>query len=286
MVGDEERRWRPLSVRRAGGENVTDYETLHEGVPPWLRASLREWVTARLQPERYWSTERLQKLERELRLPLSWDRDPASSLLADMESDEDLFLDVVDYLLRDVRWIPNHPNYDLISIMLMLQEAGSAWEVVSSGDSYRLERRVLEGVVDSARDAFEVKGPGDYLRNAWTAAYGRHPNPTTAYSDAVKAVEAAARAIVTPKDEKATLGKMVSALRDAPQKWDIVLAARPGFDKVEVVGAMADLICQGQTDRHGTPNPTPVNQEQAEAALHLAVALVHWFASGSIRVRS
>lgn len=283
---NDEGRWRPLSVRRAGGDAAVEYEALHEGVPPWLKQSLRAWVTSRLQPKGYWSTDRLQRLERVLRRPLAWDRDPGDALLVDLEEDDDLFLEVVDYLLRDLRWSADKSNYELVSILMMLQEAGSAWEVASRGHGYALERRVLEGVAASARKAFEAKGPGDHLRRAWAAAYGRDPDPSMAYSQAVKAVEAAAQPIVSPDDAKATLGKMVVALRDKPEKWDVVLAARPDFDRVTVVRLMAELLWQGQTDRHGMANPRPVTQDQAEAAVHLAVVMVQWFTAGSIRRRS
>lgn len=279
-----EGRWRPLRVRQAGGKAVVDYEALHEGVPPWLMESLTAWVAGFFMGARgRWDADRLRQLERELRLPLAWNDDPGNTLLADLQRDEDLFLDVVDYLLRDLRWFANQPNYQLRSVVDMLKEAGSAWEVTRDGRGFRLQRRVLEVVAASARQVFEVKGAGDHLRKAWAAAYGRQPDPSRAYSEAVKAVEAAAQPIVTPKDPKSTLGKMIPVLRDAPAKWEVVLVARPDFDRVAVVQFMAELLWQGQTDRHGTPSPVPVSQEQAEAAVHLAALLVQWFTGGSIR---
>ncbi len=117
----------------------------------------------------------------------------------------------------------------------MLQEAGSAWLVASRDEGYALERRLAEAVVASAREALDVEGPEEHLRRAWVATYGLQPEP-----------------VVTPAETKATLGKMVPALRDAPGKWDVVLAARLGLDQVEVLRLMADLLWQGHTDRHGT----------------------------------
>lgn len=134
----------------------------------------------------------------------------------------------------------------------MLQEAGSAWLVASRDEGYALERRLAEAVVASAREALDVEAPEEHLRRAWVATYGLHPDASRAYAEAVKAVEAAAQPVVTPAETKATLGKMVPALRDAPGKWEVVLAARLGFDQVEVLRPMADLLWQGHTDRHGT----------------------------------
>lgn len=179
---DEEGRWRPLTVRQAGGKAVVDYEALHEDVPSWLRQSLTAWVMAFFNEGAAWDTDLLRQLERELRLPLAWNDHPGSTLVGDLQRDDDLFLDVVDYLLRDLRWIANGTNYQLTSIVRMLEEAGSAWEVAGrDGGGYRLQRRVLEAVAASARQAFEAKGPGDHLRKAWAAAYGRQPDPSTAY---------------------------------------------------------------------------------------------------------
>jgi hypothetical protein len=266
---------------------VEDYEALHEGVPPWLRPSLEAWVRDLLRSPSTgrWSFEKLRKLERELRLPLNGtESSVADSFLMVLHEDDDVFLEVVDYLLRDLGLLS---STSLLPIITMLNEAGSAWRVVRKSHGFGLERRVPEEVAASAKEAFAAEGgAGRHLQKAWSVTYGRHPNPTEAYAEAVKAVEAAAKPVVTPNDDKTTLGKMVSALRDRPEKWDVVLAAPSGFDKVDVVRLMAQLLCQGQTDRHGGGGHGPITQNEAEAALHLAVVLVHWFTSGAIRTRS
>lgn len=60
--------------------------------------------------------------------------------------------------------------------------------------------------------------------------------------------------------------------------------APPGFDRVEVVRLMADLLWRGQIDRHGrNPLLGAVTQEEAEAAVHLATVVVQWFTAGSVR---
>ena len=110
---------------------------------------------------------------------------------------------------------------------------------------------------------------------------GRNPNPSVAYSQAIKATEAAAKPVVTPTDDLATLGKIIRAIRDRPAKWTVVLdKASPGQ-----IADMADLIWKGPVDRHGSddPNaPLAVTQEEADAAFHIALGLVRIFVSGAI----
>lgn len=258
---------------------MIQYESLHEGVPAWLRQSLEDWTKDYLTDEYgVFVDNLLQQLERDLRLPLDWPKAPGGLLMLKLRSNTDLALDVVDYLLHR-----GADPYAAVRLNSMLEGAGSAWRVGAEGETFALERRVPEGVEASARAAIAVPGPGEHLSRAWSAAYGRQPTPSVAYGEAVKAVEAAAQPVVTPADRKATLGKMITALRDAPGKWEVVLAGPPGFDQVEVARLMAEVLWKGQTDRHGNTEPVPVTQAQAEAAVQLAVLLVQWFVTGAIR---
>jgi hypothetical protein len=72
------------------------------------------------------------------------------------------------------------------------------------------------GVPREVGDAYERPTTPDdriseHLRAAWAGVYNLNPNPTAGYDHAVNAVEAAAWPVVTPDDEKATLGKIISA---------------------------------------------------------------------------
>ncbi len=281
-----ESRWVPLSRR-----GQADAEALHEGVPPWLRQSLWDWVYGLITGttelgQRFPDKPLLQRLERRLKTQFQWGQGVSGAVknLAGKASiDEEFLLDLVDALLVDI-----NPDFEGAAageyLESVLVEGGSVWGVAVRDGRLGLERRVDETVTAAAREVIGASGAaGEHLTRAWTEAYGRSPDPSAAYSEAVKAVEAAAKPTLTPKDDKATLGKMVPALRDGEGKWDVVLAARPEFNKVEAVRLMADLLWQGQTDRHGRPDPRPVTQEQAEAAVHLAVLLVHWFSSGVVR---
>jgi hypothetical protein len=124
------------------------------------------------------------------------------------------------------------------------------------------------------------------LSAAWVAAYGRHAIASRAYSEAIKAVEAASIPVVLPGQKMVTLGKVIRELRDHPDRFQLVINAKEGSGPADIsaVHAMLSLLWEGQTDRHGAPTPTvPVTPEAAAAAVHLAVTLVQWFQSGAVQ---
>lgn len=213
-------------------------------------------------------------------------------LLNALFEDDDLVLDAVDFLLHTQG--PAYGQAD--SLERALREAGSAWKVVENvGEpGYRLEERVDPTVAAATVTALAAGRPGQYLREAWTALYGRQPNPDHAYGEAVKAVEAAARPVLAPNDSSATLGKMVGQLKAQPVGHSVALKgfgdSGPGrtgdVDAITIARLMAQLLWTGQHDRHGDFNPSrpiSVSKEEAEAAVHLAVLLVQWLSSGAMK---
>lgn len=279
--------WRRLSEREGLAEPD---DSLYEGVPPWLRKSLEHWVDSQIMVEE-WGQDAprahlLREIERRCRIELKWRDGEFSahrSLIGLMESDPRKFLDVVDALLT--HHADDDAAYDLKQI---LSEGGSLWKVDFREDRWVLERRVEATVAGAAQSAMRRGRAGELLSRAWGEMYGREPNPSAAYRDAVRAVEAAAQPIVLPKDPKATLGKIIPAMRDAPAKWRVVLQP-DGIDPVDAVIAMLELLWRAQHDRHGDPDtarPLVVSDREAEAAVHLAATLVHLFSSGALTVSS
>lgn len=232
--------------------------------------------------------DRLLRLERELHLEPAVDS--TENLIRHLAGDDRLCLDVVEYLLRDLRGWQQYGEESIVGLAKMLAEANSVWEVVSWGgereDEFTLERRISETAAAAAREAFKVPRAGDHLRKAWHATYGLSPDPSEAYLEAVQAVEAAAKPVVSPNNPKTTLGTVIDDLGKAPGKWEVVLGGLPALDQVQAVRGMGRLLWKGHTNRHGSDDPAysiPPTQEQAEAGVHMAVLLVQWFASGSLR---
>jgi hypothetical protein len=290
MTDELDTRWHPLSLRESG--DYSAYDALRPGIPSHLRTSLWKWVADLLPTE-----DDLLRVERKLRIdqlvyiPLG--RDWALEQLQKRAfADEEFFLDVVDLLLSelDIRpRLPDHPRYqdylaakvNMTLLMGMLNDGGSLWRVGATDKRLQLERRV-ESTVEAAAE--QVMDRGDksarHLRLAWSAVYGRHPDAGKGYGEAIKAMEAAAIPVVLPRTNAGTLGKVIAALRDKPAKWAVDLKHPEPARQVLILADMLDLVWKGQTGRHGDPDPVApisVSQEQAEAAVHLAVTVVQWF---------
>ena len=228
----------------------------------------------------------MREVERALEISLDWRSDTrAKTSLAHLAvSHGTSGIDILDYIVH--RMGQQTLTTDLSSA---LTEAGSAWRV--NADFTGLERRVEETVSEAAAVAMQHGKSGQLLREAWVAVYGVSPDPSKAYGQAIKAVEVAAHSLVTPNDAIATLGKMIGELRANPNKFTLSLAGKGDTastgdtSAVTITRLMMQLLWTGQHDRHGnfdTTQPISVSQQEAEAAVHLAVLLVQWFETGII----
>jgi len=173
----------------------------------------------------------------------------------------------------------------------LLMSGGSALRV--NADHTGLEARVSEttfqGVgraVSTASAQKEAGSAGQHLAAAWTALTGRNPDPSKSYGESIKAVEAAAQAVVEPRNARATLGTMLKVLeRSAPGTFSTAIPEKdPARKDVDLLVDMMKRLWQGQTSRHGSQAGTTLEtQEQAEMAMFIAVTLVEWFAGGLVR---
>jgi hypothetical protein len=293
-MSDQGEPWRPLSRRHDPG-----YDSLYDFVPAWLQPSLWAWVyphlhyTGQASGHELVDQHRLHELERRLRIEFDWSRAPGSALEQlkfMMRNDKagKFALDVVDLLASDMS-VTSHRD-DLDRLEQILKEAGSAWTVVTRDGVGRLERRVDATVAESATNVMQESGrAGELLSKAWGAIYGRKPDASSGYRYAVKAVEAAAKPVISPGNASTTLGTVIRDMKAAPQKWTVRMSPAGRVDAMETLINMVQLLWKAQFDRHGTPDPNvpiDVSQEEAETALHLATTLVHWFSRGGITARA
>lgn len=181
-------------------------------------------------------------------------------------------LDVIDYILARTRtWESNHLEY----LAARLLEGGSVWRATPRG----LERRVGETLQVLAESAIATGSrPAQYLAQGWHKAWGRIPDASGAYRDAVRAVEAAYQPIVSPKNELTTLGTVIQDIRNKPSKFSVRLRADEPEQSVGRLLATLELLWKAEFDRHGTPDeevPLNVSLEEAQDAVALATTLVH-----------
>ncbi|WP_454853922.1 hypothetical protein [Promicromonospora soli] len=207
------------------------------------------------------------------------------TLKTSWSADRDI-LPFVDYLIAiegEGRW-ESQAITDLEEILL---ECGSAWKVGTREGHVGLERRVPLGVQEAADHVMATSGrAGERLSGAWHATFGVSPDPSKAYSLAVKAVEdAAIGGTVPPNQPSPTLGNVIRQL-EKDGDWNLPLTREdPKAPTSETVVRMLRALWRGHHDRHGGDPGAPqsVSQDEAEAAVMLAVPLVQWFTSGAVR---
>jgi hypothetical protein len=261
-----------------------------EGLPPYLMGPVLEWVGSRFY-EPLHRTPR-SKLATAIQLvfrldePLDDGRHEGAieDLLSRMRADEGLALDVVDYVLHNVRGVVEvyeEASEVVHDLDMRLELGGSVWEVsAASNGAYQLSRRAVGPVRDVIGNLVASDRAHSHLMNAWDKLAGRHPDPSAAYREAIRAVEAAAKPVIAPKDQLATLGKMIRALGDKPEKWTTTLGT------VEDVKRQMESVWKGQLDRHGTDDgavPVSVSAEESDAAFHVCLTLVRLFVGGHVR---
>lgn len=266
--------------------------TLHPDVEAWLEQPLRGWLFDVLESDEDFS--------RSVALRLRLAKDPRelySGVLLRASTGE--LLDVVDAVLQlHGDWDAYHSPYRssrrvewheaVTALEMMLSEGGSLWTV--DHVERRLVRRVDE-TVQAAMDAAITSAKGgaaSHLRAAWAAAYGRDPDPDKVFNEAIRAVEELACPLVEEKKaggNRSTLGTVIGELNNASAKWELLLPDKSGAPRdVKSLVGMMETLWQAQHSRHGGgSNSRRQSQEEAEAAVHLAVLLVQWLSTGVLR---
>ncbi|HWA55232.1 MAG TPA: hypothetical protein VG816_13770 [Solirubrobacterales bacterium] len=204
-----------------------------------------------------------------------------------MTQNQEFALDVLDWMLHDWHHFAAPENVEtwVRQLNQMLHDGGSAWEAVARGEHFGLSRRAIGPVVDVLEHtATEATRAHAHLSEAWLKLVGRNPDASGAYREAVRAVEAVAKPIVLPANDRATLGQMIPALKDKPEKWTTTIGT------VGDVRAQMEAVWKGQLDRHGTDDesiPLSVSPEEADAAFSTCLNLVRQFVGGHVaRVES
>ncbi|NVJ09625.1 hypothetical protein HUW63_30930 [Myxococcus sp. AM001] len=287
-------RWTPLSARSS--QTTEQFDVLLEGIPAHLVESFDDWMDSALVvraelrfPEL--KRESLRSFVRQSRYNFSVEGElpvVLKRLKLQYREKSDFGLDLADYIITH-----GHNRKTLAgSLERLLKEAGSAWTVAESGEmwngaTFQLQRRVSEPVAEAAKRVIDSAGrAGEHLRNAWSLVYGRSPDANAAYLEAVKAAEAAMVPVVSPNNAQATLGTMLGDMKAAPGKFSVELVSLDSSSvPFDVVLGMSRILWKSQPSRHGTPEERPhsnVTIKAAEGAIHLAVALVQWFAGGVV----
>lgn len=264
--------FRTLRERMAGPPDPK--EVLPLNVLPHMRQPLISWVEDSCP--QYDLNEAWMVLAQMLKIDYT-NTQPYTAIINALNLDNDLLLDVVDARLKLTR--AHRDNNRLRQVLALV---GSGWTVNAAGDG--LEQVVDETVWKAAQEAIDraEASAGQHLKLAWAATHGRDRNPTLAHAEMIRAVESAARPVLTPKDSKATLGTLIGQLNSQASLYATAGASAVNHG-VSAVASMMQMLWQQQTDRHGA-NPTiPATQERVEFLLPIAAAVVHAFSTGAVR---
>ena len=283
----QDQAWVRLSLRHTGAMPESPYE----GIPAHLAPALSRWLeqsfedmedgdhrglylpaVVALQEGAWPSSELITAYGLRIRQPLEHIGD-VGDLLHD---DEEAALDLIDAVVADL----GRTEYlagCVERLDAILDVGASVWAVHRGPPHWQLVRRIDPIVTDRAAQLMSAGGSvGTHLAAAWTAMYGRNSSPATVVLEAVKALEAAGQPVIVPDDAKATLGKMIPALRAKPAKW--TSAAGTVGQVADALQSVWDLrVAHGEPHRVNTVDP-----QAAEAALHLAFTYCHWFTSGLV----
>jgi len=113
----------------------------------------------------------------------------------------------------------------------------------------------------------------EHLADGWRDGWSRNPNATSSYHSGIMAIESAIRLIVSPNNEKATLGTIIGEIKDKPSKW------QTRFDGLESAGVVSltqllQAIWEAHV-RHGSDEYASVTLEQARDVCHVALLVVN-----------
>jgi hypothetical protein len=124
-----------------------------------------------------------------------------------------------------------HRNKDQREVLQQLLDDGHMIYRVRS-DGRGLERRVspvAEAQAITAADAAEQAGfpvAGERLIAAWNSIYALKPDPSGAYRDAIRAVEAVANPFFLSGAPAPTLGQVIRHLEDHSSDYEMVIAGK------------------------------------------------------------
>lgn len=252
-----------LSVRRG----VREPFELKEGVPPHIASQLYPWLSEEFRSRR--------RLAARIAAAIEYPFRESGYFVKDLQGHDDDTLDVVDLLLR--YWGSDdflaHQNAEAIRILTQLLKDGhSVWTV--NTDPLRLDRRVSTVALQQYRSAVGVDDrASEFLSSAWQLVFSRNPDPSHAWSQATKALEARLGPIAVPNNPAPSFGQLGKALRAKPEKWD---ADMPGDDNTSRVLAFADLLDRFPfaPDRHGRENVPEIEIGTARSVVLIATTIL------------
>ncbi|MFJ4166842.1 hypothetical protein ACIPY5_14925 [Microbacterium sp. NPDC089698] len=258
--------------------------TAREMLPDHVRPAVMDWLDRALR--QFNGNDSIHLIQTSLHVDLELDTnlfyDASEVLDAVVERGDRFLIRTIDLLLATQNSLYESYNAALTLDMYLSRGASSIAVTESDEGPYRITRRLPDGVEQVASTATETanEAAGRHLASAWRAATAFDADASKAMVEAIRAVEAAAGPVITPKEQPPRLGKIVAALKDSP-RWRLTLQSRDDGhpDHRLVLIGMLETLAFAQRDRHGGEPAAPV---EAMGHVQLASTLVSWFSTGVV----
>jgi len=253
----------------------------HEGVPAHLNEPLVNWLETAFKsgPGRNGDAVTMLAVATACRIPLfSGARHGQifGEIAGWSHGEPDRLLDVIHAAIQVVPDAPVGP------LDRMLVYGGSVWTATPTGLQRRVDPTAQAAFHAACRPA---DAASEELVEAWSNAYGRHPNASDAWDHAIKAVELVLIPIVVPNQRQSQIGHVIGQLDKQGQLWEFVL---PGPNDDHNIGQFVGMLrlLWPNPDRHGDPQQRRMpTLEEARAVVQLAVTIVQWARDGLITRR-
>lgn len=279
--------WTPPGLDEDG---VKQFLSLEDGIPKSANTEVYSWFFGELSDYDWANMTLFVKFQTSFRKDLGLTSTESQQVYEAKRFlqglDQQTLAYLVDFCLS--HFVASDDVREVESMDRILKTSGAGWKVGIQDGRYRLMHVLPSGVIEDVDHVISLnEKSGGLLRKAWNSAFGINKQPSHAYYDAVRAVEVLSVPLISPKDKRATLGKNISVLQNAPHKWDFVLNdPAKSLSSVEHVVSMMKLLWHSHNDRHGHESYKDVSVAESQAAVMLASTLVGWLSQGMLKRKS
>lgn len=280
-------------------------EALYDGVPKWMESSIWNWLSSKFKYSDHngrtkYHNNYLHEVELHCRLTFgsnSEDYPLYGGLYKVFAANTEHALDILQATVeiaeikdRKNAWESKtitHSDIDRLNDILI--KGGSKWHVVIEGSSARMESRVNTTTINAYKHLItDAADFSKHLKAAWEDCFGRKPDLSGAYTNAIKAVEAATWRVITPNNTKATLGTMLNDFEAQAKagKFNVGFKDKDAITTLDTAHSLMQRLWKSQTDRHATGGYANPSQLEAESAVYLAITICQMFSSGLITRKS
>jgi hypothetical protein len=232
----------------------------------------------------HFDVEKMKQVQLDMHLALDWSSsgNASKSLRAYETKDPERYLGIIDW------FVAHEENPSRLRELQHYLDSGASAYTIHHPEGFRprLVDRINPTITDLIQNAAPPHSRAEqHLQLSWLRIYGREKDASSGYREAIRAVEAAAKPLVSPNNPSTTLGTLISNMSDKPSKWTFSLSPEAIDTPIETVINLMHLLWKAQLDRHGTDDelvPLVVSPEEAETALHTSALLVFYFSAGPI----